>query len=151
MAEQNSVPAVDTSAFAAKSDMPSPATSAPPSVADSSATGTQTAVYALANHTHASKARKIRAQSDTSGLLVWTFDPPFAAGVVPRVVAVAETSGPAVTDVVNVQVEGTPTNTSCNLRVNRTQRSVANLLGLTILSIPSSVGVTWVHALALEP
>lgn len=139
-----------TANLAKKSDMPTAATSAPPSVADSSAVGTQSAVYALANHTHASKARKVRAQSDTAGALVWTFDPPFAAGVVPRVVAVAETAM-GVTDVVNVQVEGTPTNTTCNLRVNRTQRTVASLLGLTILSIPSSVGIMWVHAVALEP
>lgn len=149
MPDQGSVPAVDTSAFATKADMPSPATSAPPSVADTSAKGDGLR-YALENHTHASKARKIRAQCAVDGSLTWTFDPPFAAGVIPRVVAVAETIA-GVTDVVNVQVEGTPTNTVAMLRVNRTQRSVASLLGLTILSIPSSVGVMWVHALALEP
>ena len=27
----------------------------------------------------------------------------------------------------------------------------ASLLGLTVLSIPSQPGVTWVHAVALEP
>lgn len=150
MAEQNSVPAVDTSSFATKDEMPSPATSAPPSVADSSATGTQTAIYALANHTHASKARKARMTSNADGSLLWTFSPPFDAGVVPRVVAVAETTV-GVLDVINVQIEGTPTNTAVNLRVNRTNRSAVALLGLTILSVPSSPGATVVHALALEP
>ena len=29
--------------------------------------------------------------------------------------------------------------------------TVASLLGLTILSVPSSPGVTWIHAVALEP
>lgn len=150
MAEQNSVPAVDMSSFATKDEMPSPATSAPPSVADSSATGTQTAIYALANHTHASKARKARMTSNADGSLLWTFNPPFDTGVVPRVVAVAETTV-GVLDVINVQIEGTPTNTAVNLRVNRTNRSAVALLGLTILSVPSSPGATVVHALALEP
>lgn len=150
MAEQNSVPAVDTSSFATKAEMPSPATSAPPSVADSSATGTQTAVYALANHTHASKARKARMTSAADGSLVWTFSPPFDTGVVPRVVAIAETTA-GVTDVINVQIEGTSTNTGVNLRVNRANRSVASLLGLTVLSMPSQPGATVVHAVALEP
>ena len=150
MPDQGSVPAVDVSSFATKAEVPVGATDAPPSVADSSAVGTESMIYALANHTHASKARKIRAQCAPDGSLVWTFTPPFASGVVPRVVAVAETAN-GVTDVVNVQVEGTPTNTTANLRVNRTQRSVVSLLGLTILSIPSSVGVMWIHAVALEP
>lgn len=130
--------------------MPTAATSAPPSVADSSALGTQNSVYALANHTHASKARKARMTSAADWSLTWTFDPPFTAGVTPIVVAVAETAQ-GVTDVINVQIEGNPTNTSVKLRVNRTQRSVANLLGITVLSVPTSVGATLVHAVALEP
>jgi len=136
--------------LALKPEMPTPATSAPPSVADSSAKGTDTSVYALSNHTHASKARKARMTSAADGSLTWTFDPPFSAGVTPIVVAVAETAQ-GVTDVINVQLEGTPTNTSAKLRVNRTTRSVAAVLGLTILSLPASVGATIVHAVALEP
>lgn len=142
---------VDTSNLATKAEVPTGAVTAPPSVADSSALGTEPMVYALANHTHASKARKVRAACDASGLLVWTFDPPFTPGTTPRVVAVAETAGIAVTDVVNVQVEGIPSATSCNLRVNRTARSVVALLGLTILSVPTQPGVMMVHAVALEP
>lgn len=130
--------------------IPIPSNVAPPSVADSSATGDEIAMFALANHTHASKVRKIRVQCAADGSLAWTFTPPFTNGVVPRVVAIAETAQ-GVTDVVNVQVVGTPTNTQCQLLVNRMQRSVASLLGLTILSVPASVGATWVHAVALEP
>lgn len=147
MAEIGSAPGMTPQQIEAL--IPKPATSAPPSVADSSSVGTNPE-YALANHTHASKARKIRAQSDASGVLVWTFDTPFTQGVTPIVVAVAETAL-GVTDVVNVQVEGVPTNTSVRLRVNRTQRSVVSLIGLTVLSIPASVGATMVHAVALEP
>ena len=150
MAEQNSVPAVDTSLFATKAEMPSPATAAPPSVADSSATGTQTEVYALANHTHASKSRKARLTSGTDGVVTWTFDPPFSPGVSPRVYGQAVTPM-GVTDVINVQTEGEPTNTSARLRVNRTNRSAVALLGLTILSVPSSPSATSVDLLALEP
>lgn len=136
--------------LALKAEMPTPATSAPPSVADSSAKGTGDSVYALSDHTHASKARKIRAQCATDGTLTWTFNPPFSSGVTPIITAVAET-GVGVTDVVNVQVEGTPTSTSAKLRVNRTNKSNSALLSLTVLSVPASVGVTWVHAIALEP
>lgn len=150
MADQSSIPAVDTSAFAKASDMPTAATIAPPSVADSSALGTQNTVYALANHTHASKARKIRTTSAADGSLVWTFTPPFTNGVTPIISAIAETSS-GVTDVINVQIEGTPTSTSANLRVTRTNRSTVALIGLTVLSLPTSPGATVVHAIALEP
>ena len=112
--------------------------------------GTNDGEYALWNHTHASKARKIRVQSGANGLYTWTFSPPFTGGVTPIVVAVAETAN-GVTDVINVQVEGTPTSTGCTLRVTRTNVSAVALLGLTILSVPASPGVTWIHAVALEP
>lgn len=150
MPDQGSTAAVDTSAFARKDEMPTAATSAPPSVADSSSLGTQNTVFALANHTHASKARKVRMSSAADGSLAWTFNPPFTNGVTPIIAAIAETAS-GVTDVINVQVEGVPTSTSANLRVTRTNRSTVALLGLTILSLPTSPGVTVVHAIALEP
>lgn len=130
--------------------LPQPSNTAPPGVADSGSVGTQTQTYALANHTHASKARKERLQSAADGTVTWTYPTPFGAGVVPRVVAVAEVAS-GVTDVVNVQIVDTPTNVSCKLLVNRTQRSVVSLIGLTVLSVPSQPGVTWIHAVALEP
>lgn len=130
-------------------DPPEPATTVPPGVTDTGALGNDMK-YALANHTHASKARKERIQSAADGTITWTYSTPFPNGVVPRIAAVAEVAS-GVTDVVNVQVVDTPTNVSCKLLVNRTQRSVVALLGLTILSVPASPGVTWVHAVALEP
>lgn len=129
--------------------VPSPATSAPPSVADASAVG-DLPRYALEDHTHASNARRNRAQCAADGSLVWVFNPPFPNGVVPRINAIAET-GAGVTDVVNVQVEGTPTNTQALLRVTRTQRSVVALIGLTVLSLPAQPGVTWCHMSAVAP
>lgn len=130
-------------------DAPLPATAPPPGVSDSGALGSDMK-YALANHTHASKVRKIRVQSAADGTITWTYSTPFTNGVTPIVLAVAEVAT-GVTDVVNVQVIDTPTATSCKLLVNRTNRSVAALLGLTVLSVPSQPGVTWVHAVALEP
>lgn len=128
--------------------IPQPASTVPPSVADSGAAGSAVP-YARADHTHASKVRKVRMQTAADGTLTWTFSPAFSAGVTPIVIAVAEAAN-GVTDVINVQVVDTPTNTACKLLVNRTQRSVVALLGLTILSVPSSPGVTWVHAIAVE-
>lgn len=129
--------------------LPQPASTTPPSVADVGARGVS-ARFALADHTHASKVRKVRMQSAANGSLSWTFDPPFTDGVTPIVLAVAEVAS-GNTDLVNVQVVGAPTSTGCQLLVNRANRSVAALLSLTILSIPASPGVTMVHAVALEP
>lgn len=130
--------------------LPKPATSMPPGVSDVGALGTVPQRFAMENHTHASKARKDRLQCAADGTLTWTYSTPFTNGVVPRIVAVAETTS-GVTDVINVQVEGTPTNTQAVLRVTRTNRSTVALLGLTILSLPAQPGVTWVHCVALEP
>lgn len=126
-----------------------PAISAPPAVGDASVQGS-IARYAMENHTHASKVRKDRVQSAADGTVTWAYSTPFDAGVVPRISCVAEVAS-GVTDVVNVQVIDTPTNTECKLRVTRTNRSTVALLGLTILSIPASVGATWIHAIAIEP
>lgn len=128
--------------------VPQPSDLTPPAVADSGAKGANL-MYALADHTHASKVRKERLQSAADGTITWTYSTPFAAGVVPRCFAVAEVAS-GVTDVVNVQVIDAPTNTQCKFLVNRTNRTVVSLLGLTILSVPSQPGVTWVHCCALE-
>lgn len=131
-------------------NMPVPGSSVPPGVNDSGSLGTTPAQFAMADHTHASKSRKERIQSAADGTITWTYSTPFSPGVVPRVIAVAEVAS-GVTDVVNVQVIDTPTNTSCKLLVNRTARSVVALIGLTVLSVPSQPGATWVHCVALEP
>ncbi len=130
-------------------NVPQPATVAPPAVSDSGALGNSPR-FAMENHTHPSKARKDRLQTAADGTLTWTYSTAFGSGVVPRICAVAETSA-GNTDVYNVQIVGTPTNTSASILVNRVQKSVASLLGLTVLSVPASPGVTWVHLLALEP
>lgn len=137
--------------------IPTAATSMPPGVGDSGSAGTMTTVYALANHTHASKARKCIFTSAADGTFNWTFTvgggtcPASTAFNSPPIcVAVAETAA-GVTDVINVQLVGSPTTTGAIFLVNRTQRSVAAVLGITVLSVPSQPGATKVHAICLEP
>lgn len=89
-----------------------------------------------------------RAQTDANGNYTWTYPAAFATA--PRILVVAETTS-GTTDVINAQVNGTPTTTQCVIKVNRTQQSVAALLGLTILSVPGTVGATWVHIAAYTP
>ena len=133
--------------YALQSSVPQPASSAPPPVAVSSAAGSDVTQFATADHTHASKSRRSRLQTAADGTLVWTYPTPFDAGVVPQIQALVETAM-GVTDVVNVQLEGTPTNVSARIRVNRTTQNVVALLGLTILAVPSQPGVQWVHLTA---
>jgi len=130
--------------------IPTASTTTPPGVSDSGAIGTMTTMYALANHTHASKARKIIATTAADGTYAWTFATSFTTGTVPVCTAVAEVAA-GVTDVINVQIVGSPTATAANLLVNRANKSVASLLGLTVLSIPAQPGATKIHAICLEP
>lgn len=154
---------VNTANLATKSELsavnakvPNPSTQVPPGVNDSGAVGTESTLYALANHTHPSKVRKARVTTAADGTYTWNYTDaqgnpmPFDTGVIPIVQCIAET-GVGVTDVFNAQIEGTPTNTSVKIRVARTQRSVVALIGLTILSIPASVGATPIHIIATAP
>lgn len=83
--------------------------------------------------------------TDSAGSVTWTFDTAFAS--VPVVVPVAQATLGS-TDVINVQLDGAPTMTSAKFKVTRTQQAVVALLGLTILSVPASVGVTIIKAIA---
>ncbi|RYG87237.1 MAG: hypothetical protein EON59_08030 [Alphaproteobacteria bacterium] len=131
--------------------IPEPASSMPPGVSDMGARGT-TVRYAREDHTHASKARKERkavsSGAAASFLMTWVYPTPFGAGVVPIPVGIAEATG--TTDSINVQVEGTPTNTQCVFRISRFSQTNVALLGLTILSLvaPGSINVA---CIALEP
>lgn len=150
-----SAPSGDTSTLATKAEVqavqaaiPTASTSAPPSVADSSATGTMTSQYALANHTHASKARKGRVLVPVAGTFDVVFGTAFTTGA-PLCSVVAETA-PGDANVVNAQIDGQTTTTGFRLRITRTQITVASLLGLTILSVPTQVA-TYAHYICIEP
>lgn len=150
MADQGSIPAVDTSSFARKDEMPTPATSAPPAVTDTGAQGAETGVYAKGDHTHASKARKqIRTQGTAASTYTWVYPTPFAAGVVPVVTAIVQVPN-GTTDLFNVQVMGVPTNTQCVFQINRVSGGLLTLL-LGALSINPTPIVSTLHMIALEP
>lgn len=82
--------------------------------------------------------------TNAAGVYTWTFPTPFAA--MPRVVAGIQ----AATDIFDVKVTAVST-TQCTVQVGRTQAAVVALLGLTILSVPASVGATTVHIIACAP
>lgn len=130
--------------------VPQPATTMPPGVNDSGALGTSQR-YALENHTHASKVRKQTvAMNSNVGTYTWTYPTPFGAGVVPICNGIAQTA-PGVTDLVNVQMEGDPTNTQCVFRITRYSRTFLSLLGIDILGFNSGALAIKLQMVASEP
>lgn len=129
--------------------IPQPASSMPPSVADTGAKGTSPQ-YALADHTHASKARKqIVTMGSAATTYVWTYPVAFGAGVIPICNAIVQVAA-GNQDLFNVQILGTPTNTQCTFQINRVSAGLLSLL-LGALSInPTPVAAT-LHMIALEP
>lgn len=98
--------------------VPAPAPSMPPGVSD---TGNKGSIprYALEDHTHASRARKQRVTMGTAATTyTWIYPTPFEAGVVPIVSGIVQVPANN-TDLFNVQVMGTPTNTQCTFQINR--------------------------------
>ncbi len=128
---------------------PSPATSAPPGVNDAGAQG-NILRYAMENHTHASKARKqIITMGSASSTYNWTYPTAFGSGVVPICLAIVQVPN-GTTDLFNVQVMGTPTNTGCTFQINRVSAGLlALLLGALSLN-PTPIAAT-LHMIALEP
>lgn len=93
------------------------------------------------------QAKVLTTASD--GTLTWTYPTAYGAGVVPVVECLAQSA--STTTVVNCQLTATPTNTSAALRVTLTNVTVVTLIGLSILSVPTSPGVTTVHVTARAP
>lgn len=145
-ASQSSVDALAAglSEKADASSIPLPANAMPPAVADSGASGSMVR-YAREDHTHASKARKRRLGVSAS-TYTWIYPTPFAAGVVPICNGIGETAA-GVTDLINVQLDGPPTNTQCKFRITRISPGLLSLL-LGALSInPTPL----LHMTAFEP
>lgn len=134
--------------YALASSVPTPASSAPPAVAVASAAGSDTAQYATADHTHASKTRRMVQAIPAASTYTWTYPTPFAAGVVPMVNAIAQVPS-GTTDLFNLQVVGTPTNTSCVFQVNRVSAGLLALL-LGALSINPNPSAITLHMWAVE-
>lgn len=86
----------------------------------------------------------ISAMTNSSGSYTFVFPEPFSAD--PVVTATVESSTADIFDVKLTAVSST----QCTVQVGRTQAAVVALLGLTILSIPSSVGSQKVHITACQ-
>lgn len=125
--------------------IPVAASSSPPGVADAGTAGNTPLVFAQGNHSHASKARKQRVTSVSTATYTWTYPVAFGAGVIPICSGTAEDPANSANDSYNIQVVGTPTNTSCVFRIIRTT------LALGILGFNATPGTINLHLLALEP
>ena len=138
---------IDTAALF--SAIPLPAVDMPPGVADTGKLGTDQR-YALADHTHASKARKqIVTMSSAATTYAWTYPVPFGAGVTPIVSAIVQVPT-GNTDLFNVQVMGTPTRTGCVFQINRVSSGLLSLLTGALSINPTPIAAT-LHMIALEP
>lgn len=134
---------------AASLNIPSPASSAPPAVADAGASGSVPR-YAREDHTHASKARKqIKVMPSAAATYTWVYPVPFDVGVVPIVNAIVQVPN-GTTDLFNVQIMGTPTNTQCTFQINRVSAGLLALL-LGALSLNATPIAATLHCTALEP
>lgn len=131
------------------SSVPKPAVTMPPGVSDSGAIGTDQR-YALANHTHASKARKQRVTGVNTATYTWVYPTAFPAGTVPICNAIAEDPANSALELYNVQIVGVPTATQCTFRISRLTTGLFALLtgALGFNNTPGNINL---HCLALEP
>jgi hypothetical protein len=148
-AAKTAADAVQASIASVAATVPTPGTSTPPAVTDMGAAGSATKQYAMADHTHPSKARKAVKAVNTA-TYTWVYPTPFASGVIPVCNGIAQCPV-GTTDVVNVQLDGVPTNTQCVFRITRTVQSAVSLIGLTVLSINVTPLSLNLHMEAFEP
>lgn len=88
--------------------------------------------------------------TDATGYIRWTFTTPYGVGIVPICWGIARAPSNDGSSV-NVQLEGAATNAYQDFRVKKANASVVALIGLTILSIPASVGATNVQVFCRAP
>lgn len=95
--------------------------------------------------TNAKLIQSTVATTSATGSYTWTFPGAFAAA--PRVSVDVQSASSDIFDVKIVSVS----TTACTVQIGRTQAAVVALLGLTILSVPASVGAQTVHIIAVAP
>ena len=137
----------------AKADVaivPVAGTGSPGPVVDSNAGSTGAAgQYAPFMHTHPSKVRKqIVTMPSAAATYVWVYPTAFPAGVIPVVSGIVQVPN-GTTDLFNVQILGTPSNTQCTFQINRVSAGLLALL-LGALSINSTPIAATLHMIALE-
>lgn len=90
--------------------------------------------------------------SYTGSDFTWIYPTLFSSGIVPIIEAVVLSAGVLSTALYNVQIVGTPTNTSCVFRVNTIPSASVSLTGLLTLTLlqqaPNGVKI---HATARTP
>lgn len=141
--------AVQASIASVAATVPTPGTNTPPAVTDMGAAGSKSTQFAMADHTHPSKARKA-IKPVSAATYTWVYPTAFATGVVPVCNGVAQCPI-GTTDVINVQLDGVPTNTQCIFRITRTVQSTVATLGLTLLSVNVTPISCNLHMEAFEP
>lgn len=142
-----SYPPADVTAL--KALIPQPSTSVPPAVTDSGSQGSA-APYARSDHTHASKARKaISVMPSAASTFTWVYPAPFGVGVVPVCSGIVQVPN-GTTDLFNVQVMGTPSNTQAVFQINRVSSGLLSLLTGALSINPAPIAAT-LHLIALEP
>lgn len=134
---------------AIKAAIPKPSEALPAGVADSSMMGSDSSKYATEGHVHASKVRKQR-MAVSVNLYTWPYPTPFATGVAPICNAIAQCPV-GTTDLINCQIDGAPTNTSCVVRITRYTQGVVGLVnGVLSVNATPLPGLV-LHLSALEP
>lgn len=93
----------------------------------------------------AAQPQKAHLTTATDGTVTWTYPVACSVGANPYVQALSRATAGS-TDVINVQMDGAPTNTAAKFRITRTAVTVVSLLGLTILSVPTSPGAIPIDA-----
>lgn len=142
--------ALDAAMAAVQATIPQAGSGSPTAVVDAnSGTAGSPGLYAPFLHTHPSKARKGRVLVPITGFTDVTFSTAFPGGTIPLCSVVAETTA-GDTNVVNAQIDGVTTATGLRIRVTRTAITVASLLGLNILSVPTQIA-TYAHYICIEP
>lgn len=89
--------------------------------------------------------QRARVQSDASGNLTWTYPVAFPNGSIPIIAALPEGGTSVLT---NIQIVGTPTNTSTTFKV--LQPSGLTILGLQVLG-PATGIQAYLHVFAVVP
>jgi hypothetical protein len=94
--------------------------------------------------------RSKRVQCAADGTYIWTYDTPFASGVVPIIEAVVEApSGASVP--YDIQLNGTPSNTACQIKVIKAVGTSLSILVLGTVQLFTTPGATFIHLTAREP
>src|ERR1041385_1915829 len=102
------------------------------------------AANAIKNKPTITRIQRLRAQTDTNGLLIWNFATPFDAGTIPIVQLTVEDNVPNAA--FNHKITAI-TNTGVTIQITKT--TAVTVLGISVLGI-SGNPQAWVHMAAFQ-